>query len=77
MTELHGDNENINCYTINPGNGNPQPVEKKSGITYGIDDIPPWYLCIFMALQVSTSSTLHRLLNFLKVEGSTQDIGVT
>lgn len=21
-------------------------------ITYGIDDNPPWYLCIFMALQV-------------------------
>jgi hypothetical protein len=29
--------------------------EKKktqADITYGIDDIPPWYLCIFMALQV-------------------------
>ncbi|KDR08101.1 Solute carrier family 23 member 1 [Zootermopsis nevadensis] len=24
---------------------------KEALITYGIDDIPPWYLCIFMALQ--------------------------
>lgn len=22
-------------------------------VTYGIDDTPPWYLCIFMALQVN------------------------
>ncbi|EFN83884.1 Solute carrier family 23 member 1 [Harpegnathos saltator] len=26
-------------------------VNKTSGLTYGIDDIPPWYLCLFMALQ--------------------------
>lgn len=26
-------------------------TNKKSDITYGIDDIPPWYLCLFMALQ--------------------------
>jgi hypothetical protein len=25
---------------------------KKATITYGIDDVPPWYLTIFMALQV-------------------------
>ncbi|KAJ8729830.1 hypothetical protein PYW07_016868 [Mythimna separata] len=25
--------------------------ERKGNVTYGIDDIPPWYLCIFMALQ--------------------------
>lgn len=31
--------------TINDTNRNPE-------ITYGIDDVPPWYLCLFMALQV-------------------------
>lgn len=25
--------------------------ERKGNVTYGIDDVPPWYLCIFMALQ--------------------------
>ncbi|CAF4845514.1 unnamed protein product [Pieris macdunnoughi] len=25
--------------------------QRKGNVTYGIDDIPPWYLCIFMALQ--------------------------
>lgn len=28
-------------------------TKRNSEITYGIDDIPPWYLCLFMALQVS------------------------
>lgn len=28
-------------------------ISKNRGadITYGIDDVPPWYLCFFMALQ--------------------------
>ncbi|XP_077285299.1 solute carrier family 23 member 2 isoform X2 [Arctopsyche grandis] len=29
----------------------PQKTDRKSDITYGIDDVPPWYLCLFMALQ--------------------------
>jgi hypothetical protein len=38
------------------GGGTPRSCQetkrRKADITYGIDDIPPWYLCIFMALQV-------------------------
>ncbi|XP_014474516.1 PREDICTED: solute carrier family 23 member 1 isoform X1 [Dinoponera quadriceps] len=36
---------------------NPAPQEavdganRNPGLTYGIDDVPPWYLCLFMALQ--------------------------
>lgn len=31
----------------------PEEDKYKADITYGIDDVPSWYLCIFMALQVS------------------------
>lgn len=31
----------------------PEEDKYKADITYGIDDAPSWYLCIFMALQVS------------------------
>lgn len=30
--------------------------KKKSQILYGIDDIPPWYLCVPMAFQVITKN---------------------
>ena len=26
---------------------------RNSELSYGIDDSPPWYLCLFMALQVN------------------------
>lgn len=29
-----------------------EDANRKGNVTYGIDDVPPWYLCIFMALQV-------------------------
>ncbi|XP_026729142.1 solute carrier family 23 member 2 isoform X1 [Trichoplusia ni] len=34
-----------------PDGDSDQDAERKGNVTYGIDDIPSWYLCIFMALQ--------------------------
>ncbi|XP_014234315.1 solute carrier family 23 member 2 [Trichogramma pretiosum] len=33
------------------GNKDKVAESRGSDITYGIDDVPPWYLCLFMALQ--------------------------
>ncbi|OXU18741.1 hypothetical protein TSAR_000108 [Trichomalopsis sarcophagae] len=35
----------------NDDKGTEMVERQKPDITYGIDDIPPWYLCLFMALQ--------------------------
>ncbi|XP_011867071.1 PREDICTED: solute carrier family 23 member 2 [Vollenhovia emeryi] len=47
ISELNTDNSTaipMTRKTTNNTNRNPE-------ITYGIDDVPPWYLCLFMALQ--------------------------
>ena len=35
----------------NNDNQNPKDANQNNNITYGIDDIPPWYLSFFMAIQ--------------------------
>ncbi|KAL7040040.1 hypothetical protein ACKWTF_000235 [Chironomus riparius] len=35
----------------NNNNQRSKDENKKSDITYGIDQVPPWYLCFFMAIQ--------------------------
>ena len=34
------------------GDMDKRPKGKNSDITYGIDDIPPWYLSVFLGFQV-------------------------
>ena len=34
------------------GDMDKRPKGKSSDITYGIDDIPPWYLSVFLGFQV-------------------------
>ncbi|XP_044732390.1 solute carrier family 23 member 1 [Chrysoperla carnea] len=43
------DRNSIN--NLHNNNKSPTAAAGRSDITYGIDDNPPWYLCIFMALQ--------------------------
>ncbi|XP_034182714.1 solute carrier family 23 member 2 isoform X2 [Osmia lignaria lignaria] len=45
MTEVNVENSNFTSQTTKSG-GN-----RETNLTYGIDDVPPWYLCLFMALQ--------------------------
>ncbi|KAJ8681354.1 hypothetical protein QAD02_017141 [Eretmocerus hayati] len=43
-----------NPYNDRANNNNQESKEKANrnpDLTYGIDDVPPWYLCLFMALQ--------------------------
>ncbi|XP_018056966.1 PREDICTED: solute carrier family 23 member 1 [Atta colombica] len=46
MSELNRNNSTVIPVTKEATNTNRNPE-----ITYGIDDAPPWYLCLFMALQ--------------------------
>lgn len=41
-----------NSITLGPSQQEEKPTKNRAAdITYGIDDVPPWYLCLFMALQ--------------------------
>ncbi|EGI70181.1 hypothetical protein G5I_00939 [Acromyrmex echinatior] len=56
MCELNRDNSTaipITKEAINDTNRN-------SELTYGIDDAPPWYLCLFMALQLFNLISLNK-----------------
>ncbi|XP_033331229.2 solute carrier family 23 member 1 [Megalopta genalis] len=46
MTELNLDSSNCS-----PESTKVDDNKKGVKLTYGIDDVPPWYLCLFMALQ--------------------------
>ena len=33
--------------------------KKGSDMTYGIEDVPPWYLCLFLGFQVNYMKRVH------------------
>ncbi|XP_015431505.1 PREDICTED: solute carrier family 23 member 1 [Dufourea novaeangliae] len=46
MTELRIENSSFSSQEKKIDDG-----KRETNLTYGIDDVPPWYLCLFMALQ--------------------------
>lgn len=46
MTEV-----NIENSTLPPSDKKNSGGKRNTNLTYGIDDVPPWYLCFFMAIQ--------------------------
>lgn len=50
---------NCNCFQVEINQSGLEKKDEKrdSGIFYGIDDIPPWYLSIPMAFQVNRTTT--------------------
>ena len=46
-------NIRLNSDHAHASNRNSDGVSKDQRLLYGIKDIPPWYMCIFLGFQVS------------------------
>ena len=38
---------------IRGDDGEDNVADHHTDIIYGVDDVPPWYMCVFLGLQVS------------------------
>jgi hypothetical protein len=49
---LGSDESNLANGDTNTFKNEEEKQQTQSDVQYGIDDVPPWYLCILMGLQV-------------------------
>ena len=58
MNKVHPESKSIEM-TENQNNVSKAiQKEKKNGLLYAIDDVPPWYLSVFLGFQVKIALTL-------------------
>ena len=52
MNTIQPSNSDIEMIERNPINSEEDKRKRSSDITYGIDDVPPWYLSLLLGFQV-------------------------
>lgn len=62
---LGSDESNLTNVNTNTFKNEEEEKQMQSDVKYGIDDVPPWYLCILMGLQVIWMSNTRYNQKFL------------
>lgn len=62
---LGSDESNLANVNTNTFKNEEEEKQMQSDVKYGIDDVPPWYLCILMGLQVIWMSNTRYNQKFL------------